>query len=271
MNKIDLSIIIITYNSDQYINDCFKSIYKHCKGINYEIIVFDNNSKDRTINILESDFKNIKLIKSNINLGFSKGNNKAVHYSKGDYVLLLNIDTILLQDISELLHLFKNTKKIGALGIKMLDANKNYLLSVGKFPKPWSLIKLSFLNNISAEFTTGQFDNPNQLRKVDWITGAFLLTKREYWNSVNGLDEDYFMYVEDVDYCKKLEYLNKDTFYLPSLSYIHFVGFNKNREKFLIKGYGIFAEKHFKDLNKIIAIVSLKINNAFKKTIKSFY
>lgn len=271
MNKTDLSIIIITYNSESYINDCFESIYKHCKGINYEIIILDNNSQDRTIDIIESDYDNVKLIKSKINLGFSKGNNKAVQYSKGDYVLLLNIDTILLQDISGLLSLFKNSNKIGALGIKMLDANKNYQLSVGKFPKPWNLIKLSFLNNISPEFTNGQFDNPNKLRKVDWITGAFLLTKKEYWDNVKGLDEDYFMYVEDVDFCKKLEYLNKDTYYLPSLSYIHFVGFNKNRERFLIKGYAIFVEKHFKGLNKIIAKFSLKINYAFKKTIKSFY
>ena len=271
MNTIDLSIIIITYNSDQYIKECIASIYKHCNTINYEIIVFDNNSKDRTINILESDFKNIKLIKSTENLGFSKGNNRAVQYSKGDYILLLNIDTILLNDLSEVLSLIKKNDQIGAIGIKMLDGKKNYLQSVGKFPKPMNLIKLSFLNNISSEFTNGLFNNPNQLKKVDWITGAFLLTTRVCWDDVNGLDEEYFMYVEDVDFCKKLESISKGVFFLPSLSYIHFVGFNKNRESFLIEGYGIFVKKHFKGLNKIIAKSSLKINNAFKKAAKSFY
>ena len=209
MSKIDLSIIIITYNSEKYIKDCFSSIYHHCSDINYEIIVLDNNSKDNTVNLIKRECPKTTLIKSNDNLGFSKGNNQAINHSTGEFILLLNIDIILLHNLSEILDQFKNTESIGALGIKMLDKNKKYLLSVGNFPKPWSLIKLSFLNNISTEFSTGRFDNPNNLRKVDWITGAFLLTKRRYWDKVNGLDEDYFMYVEDVDYCKKLEQINK--------------------------------------------------------------
>ncbi|MCF6297791.1 MAG: glycosyltransferase family 2 protein [Flavobacteriaceae bacterium] len=267
---MDLSIIIVTYNSEQYVIECLESIKTFCKLINYEIIVLDNNSKDRTTHIIESDYKNIKLIKSENNLGFSKGNNQAMKHSTGKYILLLNIDTILLQSVSEILDQFKKTKSIGALGIKMLNKDGRYLLSVGNFPNPWCLIKLSFLNIISTEFSTGQFINPNQLRKVDWVTGAFLLTKKEYWNTVNGLDEDYFMYVEDVDYCKKLEQISKYTYFLPSHNYIHFVGFNKNRESLLIKAYEIFINKHFKGLNKIIAKASLKINHVYKKAFKSF-
>jgi len=268
---IELSIIIVTYNSEKYVSKCLESIKSQCYRLNYEIIILDNNSKDKTIELLESNYNNIRLIKSKKNLGFSKGNNKAIKHSKGEYILLLNIDTILLQDLSEILNQFKNTESIGALGIKMLDKNQKYLLSVGKFPKSWNLLKFSFLNNISTEFKSGEFNNPNQLRKVDWITGAFLLTKREYWDSVNGLDEDYFMYVEDVDYCKKLNAINKYVFFLPSHSFIHFVGFNKNREKLLIKGYRIFVDKHFKGFNKTIAKASLKINYVYKKTFKGFY
>jgi len=267
----ELSIIIVTFNSEKYISKCLESIKTQCSKLNYEIIIFDNYSEDRTIELLESNYNNIRLIKSKKNLGFSKGNNQAINHSTGKYILLLNIDTILLQDLSEILNQFKNTESIGALGIKMLDKDKKYLLSVGNFPKPWSLIKLSSLNNISTEFISGHFNNPNQLRKVDWITGAFLLTKREYWDAVNGLDEDYFMYVEDVDFCKKLETINKYVYFLPSHYFIHFVGFNKNRERLLIKGYSIFVDKHFRRLNRILAKTSLKINYAYKNIFKGLY
>jgi GT2 family glycosyltransferase len=271
MQNIELSIIIVTYNCEKYIKNCLDSILKYCSDVNYELIVFDNDSNDNTINIIESDYTKVKLIRSQSNLGFAKGNNEAVNVSKGKYILLLNHDTILLNNISKALKIVEKDDKIGALGIKMLNQNKIYESSVGKFPTPFKLIKFSLFNEKSAEFISGNFNSPETLRKVDWITGAFLLTRKKYWDEVEGLDEKYFMYVEDVDFCKKINLIGKQVVFLPSLSFIHFIGFNRKREILLIKGYRIYANKFYKKHNKLIAKSCLFINYGYKKAIKGFY
>lgn len=271
METIELSIIIVTYNSEKYIKNCLDSVIKTGYDINYEIIIFDNDSKDKTTTIIEAEYEKVRIIRSRSNLGFAKGNNEAVKISRGKYILLLNHDTILLNHISKGLNIVKNDDKIGALGIKMLNKDKVYERSVGKFPKPHQLIKFSLLNIKSEEFVTGNFEKPEFLRKVDWISGAFLLTRKKYWDKVKGLDEQYFMYVEDVDFCKKLELIGKQIVFLPSIRFIHFIGFNKTREILLIKGYRIYADKFFKKHNKLIAKTCLLINYGYKKATKRFY
>ena len=137
---------------------------------------------------------------------------------------------------------------------------------MGKFPKSFSLIKFSLLEEKRREFVTGNFSNKNYF--VDWVTGAFLLTTKKIWNQVNGLDEDYFMYVEDVDFCKKVSKINYKTVFLSTVSYIHFVGFNKTREIKLINGYKLYSSKHFNLVSSILAKICLNINYVYKKKVK---
>lgn len=271
MNKIELSIIIVTFNSEKYIRNCIDSIVKYCLDINYEIVIVDNNSIDNTVKIIEEGFKEIQLIESINNLGFAGGNNLGAKYCRGEYFLLLNHDTILLENIFVILNIFKKNMDIGALGIKMLNEEMNYVCSVGNFPKPHQLLKLSLFSIKSKEFINGNFEEPNKIRIVDWVSGAFLLTKKEYWNEVGGLDEKYFMYVEDVDFCKKLSLIGKSTVFLPSVSYLHFVGFNNKREKQLIKGYKIFSQKFFSKYERKLANICLDLNYEYKKAVKSLY
>lgn len=271
MNKIELSIIIVTFNSEKYIKDCVDSIVKYCLDINYEIVIVDNNSIDNTVKIIKEDFKDIVLIESINNLGFAGGNNLGTKHCRGEYFLLLNHDTILLEKISVILNVFNKNIDIGALGIKMLNGDMNYECSAGNFPKPYQLLKLSLSSIKSKEFITGNFKEPYKIRAVDWVSGAFLLTKKEYWNQVGGLDEKYFMYVEDVDFCKKLSLIGKSTVFLPSVSYLHFVGFNNKREVLLIKGYKIFSQKFFSKYGRKLANICLDINYEYKKAFKNFY
>lgn len=271
MKKIDLSIIIVTYNSQKFVKNCFDSIYKYCSDISFEIIVVDNNSDDETVNLIKSNYHKIKLIESKVNLGFAKGSNEGVKISKGENILLLNNDTILLNNISVALKTLRADDNIGALGIKMLNEHKNYICSVGKFPKAYELIKFSWFNEKSKEFLSGEFKNQEVSIQVDWLTGAFLMIRKEFWDKVKGLDEDYFLYVEDVDICKKLNLLGKQNVFLPSLSFIHYVGFNHSREHLLINGYKIYANKFFNGHHKIIAKTCLKINHEYKKFKQSFY
>ena len=267
MSNVKLSIIIVTFNSSRYIKDCLNSIEQFCNSISYEILISDNHSADDTINIAK-EFKRVKILQNKENLGFAKANNLAVHRAMGEYILLLNHDTILLDNLHPLLDLVHHHVNVGAIGIKMLDGNKNYTLSVGRFPKPWQLIRLSSFREKREEFLSGDFKNPEVPRGVDWLTGAFLLTKREDYQKVGGLDEAYFMYVEDVDYCKKLSLLNKEILFLPSLSFVHFVGFDQTRENLLLKGFEIYAKKFFNSTAFKLAKTCLNINYAVKKSFK---
>jgi GT2 family glycosyltransferase len=266
MMKKELSIIIVNYNGEKYLRDCIKSIYKYCSSIDFEIVIVDNKSTDASVTFIKQNFPEIFLIESNINLGFAGGNNLAVKQSTGKNILLLNNDTILQQEISPVLEELKK-QNVGIVGVRMLDGNKNYLTSVGKFPKPFSLIKFSLLEEKRREFVTGNFSN--KIFFVDWVTGAFLLTTKKIWNQVNGLDEDYFMYVEDVDFCKKVSKLNYKTVFLSTVSYIHFVGFNKTREIKLINGYKLYSSKHFNLVSSILAKICLNINYVYKKKVKN--
>jgi GT2 family glycosyltransferase len=270
MFSVKLSIIIVNYNGEKYLDACIKSIYKNCHTFSFEIIVFDNNSTDNSIFFIEQNYPDVIIIESDKNLGFAKGNNKAVKNSNGEYVLLLNNDTILNNNLQKAIEVFESDDKIGVLGIKMLDDNKKFSISFGKFPTPLKLLKFSRLNYKSKDFLTGKFLNENFVQ-VDWVSGAFLLTKKDYWNKVNGLDEDYFMYVEDVDFCKKISKTNKITVLVLSISFIHFIGFNSKREIRLIKGYFLYASKHFNKFEELIAKLCLHLNYAFKKAFKNIH
>lgn len=268
MKKDLLSIIIVNYNGIDFLNDCIHSVVEHCKNINYEIILVDNNSIDNSIQSIEKDFPEVILIKNKKNLGFAAGNNIGVRHSNGEYILLLNNDTLLVEDIKPILELLQTNRDIGIVGIKMLDGENKFTPSFGKFPKFYNFIKLKTLqvdlNKIKREILHSQ----TQYINVDWISGAFLLTKKSIWAQVNGLDESYFMYVEDVDFNKKVQALNKRIVFMHSKHFIHYVGFNKNREKLLINSYMIYIREHKKGVDRWLSLFLLKINLFYKKAFK---
>ncbi len=263
-----LSIIIVNYNGKNFLKACIDSIDNYLQSIRYEVVIIDNNSTDDSVSFLKKNYPTLSLIENKRNVGFAAANNQGVRMAAGETLLLLNNDTVLMGDISEALRLLNEDDTIGAVGIKMLDGNKNYLPSFGKFPKPFNLLRISNLSYQFEEAQSGEFRSKDP-RDVDWISGAFLLTKKRYWNTVGGLDEDYFMYVEDVDFCKKLQYIQLKSVFLPDPFFVHHVGFNSKREHLLIKGYSIYASKHFNTFEEKIAKLLLYINYAFKKIFKN--
>jgi len=261
--EIELSVIIVNYNGIKYLKDCLDSLYDKLKNGSFEIIVIDNNSRDESCNFIKQNYPNIVLIESKENLGFGKGNNLGVKNAKGKSILLLNNDTVLLDSIEPAIEILTNNENVGIVTVKMLGGNKKYIPSVGKFPSPMRLLKFSFLDEDRSEFVTGDFDLDKTFY-VDWVTGAFMLINKDDFEKTGGFDDDYFMYVEDVDLCKRMANNGKTCVFIPSISYIHFVGFNKTRENLLIDGYGIYAEKHFKGLPRIVAKTMLSINKKIK-------
>lgn len=263
--KTQLSVIIVNYNGLKYLKQCFESITKKLQEISFEIIVIDNDSKDESCNYIKQNYPNIKLIESKINYGFGKGNNQAVKTANGDYLLLINNDTIVLDNIKPAFDFIKSDKTIGVVGINMLTANKEYLPAAGNFPNYRNMFQFQKLLDLGIEFKTGNFLKEHY--QVDWLCGSFLLLSKETYNKIKGFDEDYFMYVEDVDFCKKIANVGLKRVFMPSLSYIHFVGFNTNKNPMLVKGYKIYIKKHFLGIQKTIISVILQINS-FVKNIK---
>jgi len=269
ISSIQLSIIIVNYNGVSFLNDCFKSLKDNLSGIPYEIIVVDNDSKDESCDFIKKNFPEVILIESKVNLGFGKANNLGVKNANGETILLLNNDTIILSNLQPAIETLYTKPENGIVGINMVDANKKYICAVGRFPSPLRLIKISFLKEKREVFQTGNFDKV--LYEVDWISGSFMLMRKADYESIGGFDADYFMYVEDVDLCKKMNNIEKKCIFQSNLSYIHFVGFNKTREILLIEGYKLFSEKHFNFLNSIFAKICLKINYSYKKIVKNSF
>ena len=259
---MELSIIIVNYNGQLFLKNCFESIKNCLKNVAYEIIIIDNNSSDDSCNFIKENFKNVILIESKINLGFGKGNNEAVKRASGKHLLLLNNDTILLNDLSPILSFINKEKNIGAIGINMLNSNKNYIQAAGNFPNFFNLFWMKLAFNINSDFKTGNFKQ--DFYNVDWLTGSFLFIPKFVYDEVGGFDEDYFLYVEDVDFSKRIANLGLKRVFLPNYNYIHFVGFTKAKNPMLIKGYEIYISKHFTGLDKLLVTVALRINKLVK-------
>lgn len=264
---IKLSVIIVNYNGLTFLEECFNSLEDNLIGISYEIIVVDNDSQDESCNFIKNHFPKVKLIESNQNLGFGKANNLGVKNAIGETILLLNNDTIILNNLTPAIETLYSKTEIGIVAINMLDANKKFLSAVGRFPRPLRLIKISFLNDQRTIFKTGNFNEV--LYEVDWVSGSFMLMRKSDFETINGFDTDYFMYVEDVDLCKRLKIIGKKCVFQSNLNYVHFVGFNKSREIKLIEGYKLYSDKHFNFFNSILAKICLKINHVYKKTVKN--
>lgn len=260
---IQTSILLVNYNGSIFLEDCIRSIHAGFKGLSYEILLLDNASKDDSLALLQTRFPEVIVIKSEENLGFAKGNNRAFQEAKGTYILLLNTDTILLSHLSPAIQALEKDEGIGIVGIKMVDKQHKYRKSAGHFPSPKRLLRLKRLYVTENGFENGNFHETHY--EVDWIEGSFLLTSRAIYERVGGLSEDYFMYVEDVDFCKKVALLNKKRVYLPQLHYIHYGGFNSSKEQLLKDGLILYCRKFLKGIKKIMAIIAIKLNHAIKQ------
>ncbi len=261
--KTELSVIIVNYNGLKYLKDCFDSLYKTLEGTAYEIIVIDNQSADNSCNYIRENYPDIKLIESPENLGFGKGNNEAVKHAQGDYLLLINNDTIVLDNLTPVLDHIKADKTIGALAINMLNGNKEYTIAVGRFPDFGAMLRLKNFSKAGKDIETGHFTK--DAYEVDWLSGSFLMMPKKVYDEVGGFDEDYFMYVEDVDLSRRIYYKGYKRVFLPQYSYIHFVGFNKARNPLLIKGIKMYIAKHYSGITAIKLRAGLAVNAMVKR------
>ncbi|MBU2431709.1 MAG: glycosyltransferase family 2 protein, partial [Proteobacteria bacterium] len=233
---------------------------------------------------INNKYPNVSLIESKQNLGFAQGNNLGVSRSMGEYILLLNNDTLLLSSITPVLSIAEKNSKIGLIGIKMIGVNNEYRYSTGHYPNLIRLLKFSLLYRKDGYFQKGNFpQDENKYYCTDWIEGSWMLTKRKIWDELGGMDKDYFMYVEDVDLCWRIKKLKYKIVFYPYASYLHYGGYGESRFHLLIAGFLKFHRKHssnfYQLLLKIVLLIgitgrlsmntllSLRCKESFKKNL----
>lgn len=240
---MDVSIIIVNYNTKELIRNCLLSIYEQTKDIIFEIIVSDNGSTDGSIEMIKTDFPQVILIENNVNLGFGTANNRGLAVAKGKYVFYLNSDTLLLNNAVRIFFNYwensENKNVIGALGCNLLNSEKKVTHSYGSFPVATNLKKLwkkRIINSIVKYFLEKlgiymYFKKKSEIEyfgEVDFITGADLFMK----NDKNALfDESIFLYNEDVEIQKRLEQLGLKRIIISNPLIMHLQGMSGSKKQ----------------------------------------
>lgn len=250
-----LSIIIVNYNVTQLLKNCLFSIEKYIKGIDYEVIIMDNASTDSSWKDLINEFSDFKFISSEENVGFSKGNNEAIQQANGEYLLILNPDTELEGFyMQEILDFADSKKNFGCLGVRMHDAKGEFLpeskRSVPDMFNSFEKLFTNFRKNNSKSYYRNDI-NEFDIAEVEVITGAFLLIKKDVYNTIGGLDDAYFMYGEDIDLCYTLLRKGYQNYYYGKESILHYKGESTVKDEvYLERFYGamqIFITKYYKE------------------------
>ena len=253
-----LSVVIVNYNVKYFLEQCLHTAIKAGSKLSSEIIVVDNDSVDGSCQMVEDKFPEVKLIANKENLGFSKANNQAIRIAKGEYILLLNPDTVVEEDcFQKIVEFMDKTPNAGGLGVKMIDGKGRFLPESKRgLPTPevafWKMFGFSKLFPHSKRFGQyhlGYLDN-NQIHEVDVLAGAFMLLRRETLDKVGLLDEDYFMYGEDIDLSYRITKGGYKNYYFPETTILHYKGESTkkgsvNYVKVFYNAMIIFAGKHF--------------------------
>ncbi len=255
---MQLSVIILNYNVRYFLEQCVFSVQKALEGIDGEIIVIDNASSDDSCEMMKTKFPHIKLIENEANLGFPKGNNIGVAQAKGDYICILNPDTVVAKDtFSKILNTKNWQMNTGIIGCKLIDGAANFLPESKRgVPTPWvaftkifGLYKLfpkdSLFNKYYAQHIT-----ENQSGNVNILVGAFMVMKRELYLEIGGFDENCFMYSDDIDLSYLVLKAGKSNYYFHETSVIHYKGESTVRDGMYMKRFReamqFFYKKHFK-------------------------
>ncbi len=254
---MDISVIIVNYNVREFLNNALISLFKSLEGYSSEVFVVDNASDDGSVELIQKNFSQVNLITNSTNIGFAKANNQALTQSKGKYLLLLNPDTIVQEDtIEKLIAFFESHNDAGMAGCKILNPDGSFQLPCRRsFPTPWTAFTKTF--GLSALFPKSKlfarynltYLNPDETYEVDAVSGSFMMLKRELYEKIGGLDETFFMYGEDLDWCYRVQQSGWKVYYVPTTSIIHYKGESTKRSdidelKVFYSAMRLFVRKH---------------------------
>lgn len=282
-----LSVVIVNYNVKYFLEQALLSVRKAARGMDVEIWAVDNASSDGSVEMVGQKFPEVRLIANEANVGFSKANNQAIRQATGEYILLLNPDTVVEEDTFQKTVGFMDAHPgAGALGVKMLDGKGNFLPeSKRAFPSPrvaffkaFGLSALFPKSKIFAQYHLGYLDE-NEVHEVDVLAGAFLLARKSVLDKTGLLDEDFFMYGEDIDLSYRIVKAGYKNYYFPESRIIHYKGESTkkgslNYVRMFYNAMIIFAQKHFKKrkANLFTALIRVAVYfRAFLSVLVKFF
>ncbi len=275
-----LSVIIVNYNVKYFLEQALLSVRKACANISSEVFVVDNNSVDESVQMVREKFPEVILIANKENVGFSKANNQAIHQSAGEYVLLLNPDTVVEEDTFEKVTAFMDEHpQGGGLGVKMIDGSGNFLPESKRgFPSPFvafskafGLSKIFPKSKLFNHYHLGYLDNEEN-HEVEVLAGAFMLLRKSVLDEIGLLDETFFMYGEDIDLSYRIVKAGYKNHYFADTTIIHYKGESTkkgslNYVKVFYNAMIIFARKHFQGEQAWLFVLMLKMAIYFRASI----
>jgi GT2 family glycosyltransferase len=283
--KMKLSVVIVNYNVKYYLEQCLDALMRSVRNIESEVFVVDNCSTDNSVSYLRPKFPTVRFIENDFNAGFSRANNQAIDISEGEFILLLNPDTVIGESTMENVCRFMDSDpNIGVVGVKMIDGFGNFLPESKRgFPTPWrSFTKITGLAKLFPYSKTFggyhlRYLNENEIHKVDALAGAFMLLRRKAIEQAGSLDNRFFMYGEDIDLSYRIKQAGFDVYYLPE-PIIHYKGESTKKDiKYVKRFYEamlIFFDKHYPHTNRLFklfirqAIIFVGFTSAIQKTLK---
>ncbi|MGE0562644.1 MAG: glycosyltransferase family 2 protein [Flavobacteriales bacterium] len=253
-----LSVIIVNYNVRYFLEQCLISVLRATANIDAEVFMVDNESKDDSVEMVKTLFPNVTVIANQKNVGFSKANNQAISIAKGEYVLLLNPDTVVEEDTFEKCIAFMDSHpKAGGLGVKMIDGNGVFLPESKRglptpsvsFYKIFGLSSLFPKSKLFSKYHLGYLDH-NKTNEIEILSGAFMWMRKSVLDEIGYLDESFFMYGEDVDLSYRIILAGYKNYYFPEAKIIHYKGEStkKGSINYVFVFYNamiIFSKKHF--------------------------
>ncbi len=270
--SVQVSVIIVNYNVRDFLHHALVSLQKAMKGTKGEIIVVDNASDDGSVEMVRRRFPSVTLIPHKTNLGFAKANNVALKRARGKYLLLINPDTLVQEDtLRVMITFFEENPDVGLAGCKILNPDGTFQLACRRsFPTPW--VAFTKMSGLSALFPNsrpfGQYNltylSPDETYEIDAVSGSFMMVRREVYDHVGGLDEDFFMYGEDLDWCYRIQQAGWKNYYVHSTKIIHYKGESTKRSNLdeirtFYRAMRLFVKKHLSHSYMFAILLGLAI------------
>ena len=255
---MQLSVVIVNYNVKYFLEQALHSVRKASQGLQVEVFVVDNHSVDGSCEMVKRKFPEVRLIENKDNVGFSVANNQAIRQSSGEYILLLNPDTVVQEDtFQKVIDFMHNTPDAGAVGVKMIDGKGRFLPESKRslptpavaFYKMFGFAALFPKSKRFGRYHLGFLDN-NETHAVDVLAGAFMMLRKSVLDKIGILDEDYFMYGEDIDLSFRITQGGFKNYYFPHTTIIHYKGESTKRTSVnyvfvFYRAMIVFAQKHY--------------------------
>jgi GT2 family glycosyltransferase len=239
-SQIDISLILVSFNTCNVLRESLESVAREQGSLRLEIFVVDNNSHDGSVAMVETDFPHVRVIRSDVNLGFGAANNAALELARGKYVVLLNSDAFLCPRSLELsIQYMEENQNVGLAGGRLVGRDFSLQPSARMFPSILSdfLVLTGLAHKFPRSHFFGQFDrtwaDPMQPAEVDWVPGAFSIIRAEALQQVGFFDPEFFLYSEEVDLCRRIQQGGYKIMYWPDIVVIHIGGESSRQIKTL--------------------------------------